>query len=115
MSGVSKYLLNNGARINFKSGFRGSVLSAASYNDHKEVVRVLLEKGAEVNAFGGEYGNALSTASYKGHKEVVHLLLEAGADANACGRAVTKRWCDCCEKKTPISMLNTEFPTAFCH
>lgn len=51
VSGVLKFFLNNGAGINIKCGFRGSVLSAASYNDHKEMVRVLLEKGAEVNAF----------------------------------------------------------------
>ncbi|RYP75133.1 hypothetical protein DL771_002594 [Monosporascus sp. 5C6A] len=72
-------------RGNWKDGYYGNALQAASANGHEKVVKLLLSKGADVNAQGGTYGNALQEASANGHEKVVKLLLNRGAGADAQG------------------------------
>lgn len=43
-------LLEGSADVNAEVGEYGYALSAASYNDHVELVRVLLENGAKIDA-----------------------------------------------------------------
>ncbi|KAK2603444.1 hypothetical protein QQS21_004395 [Conoideocrella luteorostrata] len=56
-------LIHNGADVNTQGGYYGSVLQAASYRGHQEIVQLLLDEGADVNAQGGYYGSALQAAS----------------------------------------------------
>lgn len=80
---IVQQLLDAGADVNAKWGYR-TALYAASEEGHEKVVRLLLDHGADVNA-RDRYGGALHIASGKGHEEVVRLLLDHGADVNAPG------------------------------
>ena len=62
-----KLLPKKGADVNAQGRCYGSALEAASFGDHKAVVKLLLEKGADVNAEGGHYGTALQAASDGGY------------------------------------------------
>ena len=87
MKTVERFLENGDSRS--VTGRRGrdygTILQAASFGGHKEVVQMLLEKGAEVNVQGGFYGNALQAASAGGHETIVQILLKEGADVNVQG------------------------------
>jgi hypothetical protein len=83
VSGMVRYLVDLGADVNARGGFRGNALQAASYKGHESVVQLLLSGGADVNAEGGSFGNALVAASWAGKEAVVQLLLEWRADVNA--------------------------------
>ncbi|KAL6720812.1 hypothetical protein ACLMJK_002737 [Lecanora helva] len=63
----------------------GSILEAASFGGHDDLVQLALKEGVEVNTQGGEFGDALEMASVKGHKTVVQMLLDKGANVNRQG------------------------------
>ncbi|KAJ7628731.1 ankyrin repeat-containing domain protein [Roridomyces roridus] len=79
-----EFLLDKGARINFKSrlGAGGTPLIAAVSEGRVDVVDLLLEKGADVNLRTEAFGTALEVASQNGLLEVVRLLIQKGADPN---------------------------------
>jgi hypothetical protein len=80
-------LLEKGADVNVKSGYRSTALTLASWDGDTEIVRMLLEKGADVNAKDNNGSTALIKASLNGHTKVVSMLLEKGADVNAKNNA----------------------------
>ncbi len=61
---------------------KDDALICASYNGHKEIVKMLLDKSANVNQLD-KYGNtALIHAAIEGNKEIVQMLLDKSADIN---------------------------------
>jgi ankyrin repeat protein len=81
-----KLLLDNGANVNEKGGYRTYALIIALARGHEEIAQLLIERGANVSVFDDEYCyNALMEASFHGPTRVVELLLEHGANVNARG------------------------------
>lgn len=77
-------LLENGADINYVSGFRTNALGFASESGNLSMVQLLVSKGADVNTEGSvRFGSALQAASHGGHEQIVKTLLEQGANVNA--------------------------------
>ena len=74
------------------SGRAGTVLHAASYAGHLEIVRSLLKCGVDVNARGTMGLSALQQASIGGYFDVAKCLLNQGADANS----------QCVDRLTPL-------------
>ncbi|MGA7492067.1 MAG: ankyrin repeat domain-containing protein [Syntrophobacteraceae bacterium] len=74
-----KRFIANGTDVNAKDKNGNVALTTASFNGHKEIVRVLLAKGADVNAKMNNGKTALMAASAFGHKEIKKLLIKAGA------------------------------------
>lgn len=77
-----KTLLENGARINDRDGYRRTALHYAAEKD-ENCVMILLENGANINAPDGNGDTALHWASFKNKIECVRLLLENGANPDA--------------------------------
>lgn len=74
-----RIMLARGADPNASADEEGTpVIYDATYNGHKEVVRILIEHGANVNAKGPE-GTALYVAEQGGHPEIAKMLQRAGA------------------------------------
>ncbi|KAF3010908.1 hypothetical protein E8E13_009917 [Curvularia kusanoi] len=82
---TAQMLIDMHANIDAQGGYYGNALQAASYGDHKRVVKMLLEKNVNVNAQGGQYGSALYAASYMGREQTVKMLLNQDAKVNAQG------------------------------
>ncbi len=59
-----------------------TVLHAAAYAGHNEIVRYLLENGAGINTASNANSIALHGAAYHGHPETVKLLIESGSEVN---------------------------------
>jgi ankyrin repeat protein len=80
---VIRYLLAQGADVNY-GGFReGSMLMLAAYSGRMELVSLLLEAGADVILIlpgGGQ--TALHMAAVTGQTEAARLLPQAHADVN---------------------------------
>lgn len=77
-----KAMVSTGANVNVNFPHY-TPLSAASFNDHKEVVDYLIAQGAIVNStnfFGGT--TPLYWAIRGDNKEIIKLLLDKGADIN---------------------------------
>ncbi|KAE8421609.1 ankyrin repeat-containing domain protein [Aspergillus pseudocaelatus] len=72
-----------GADVNAMGGDFGTLLQAASYNGHRQIVEILLKNGADVdNRLGDrrEFSNTLQAASFRGHQQIVEVLSKHGAD-----------------------------------
>lgn len=76
---IVRYLIENGADINYiKSDGPSSLLFAAMFR-HEDVVRLLVENGAEVNSGNGQDAPIFKAIEY-GTKEIAEYLVEKGAD-----------------------------------
>lgn len=83
---VVRYLIDNGANINFRSGpWWAPAISYAASNGHLEIVRMLHDAGAFFDD-ADALKNPLLRAAGSGHLDVVKFLLEKGANAKACYR-----------------------------
>jgi ankyrin repeat protein len=76
---VAKFLIENVKDINYNSDM-GTALMAATYKNHKELVKLLLEKKANPNATDANGTTALSLAVQFKNSSLVQLLLEYKAD-----------------------------------
>ncbi len=77
---IARYLLEQGANVNYLGRGLGCPLDAAATYGHFKMVQFLLEQGATVNIGGGEYCTPLAAAATFGHLDIVRMLLERGAD-----------------------------------
>ncbi|KAJ3967390.1 ankyrin repeat-containing domain protein, partial [Lentinula raphanica] len=72
-------------KTSHKGDALGSVIQAAAYGGHKDIVELLLDNGADIEAQGGFHGTAIEAAAAKGHKDIVELLLLHNANVNTQG------------------------------
>jgi ankyrin repeat protein len=104
---IATMLLDAGADINARNrhkvfGPGNSPLSAATYQQRLDVVRLLIERGADVNQGDNAGFTPLHLAAANGYLEIARRLLDAGADANArTGETGGARW----GEKTPMELL----------
>ena len=104
---IASMLLDAGADINAcnRHKFAGpgnSPLSAAVYQDRRDVVRLLIERGADVNQGDRAGFTPLHLAAATGYLEIARILLVAGADPSArTGTTGGARW----GNKTPMELL----------
>ena len=107
---IASMILDAGADINARNrhkfaGPGNSPLSAAVYQDRRDVVRLLIERGADVNEGDNAGFTPLHLAVALGRIEAVRILLESGADANArTNMTGGKQW----GNKTPLDLLAVE-------
>ena len=78
-----KFLLNNGADVNFRSGNGASALCSASQSGNMEIFNYLLSFNADPNIASKSGLSPLLQASAAGNLEMVNNLLARGADAGA--------------------------------
>ncbi len=84
--GMTKHLLERGARVDLVAGYYGNALQAAALRGHDSIVELLLEEyGAEPNSQGGFHGNALQAAAISGNPRSVTLLMDKYALVSAPG------------------------------
>ncbi len=81
-SQVVGFLIENGARVDFKGNTHKTPLVFASLNGHAATVELLIENGAYANATDDLGDTALHFACWKGYLEVVKILLKHNADLN---------------------------------
>lgn len=84
---IAGMLLDAGADINARNrhkefGPGNSPLSAAVYQDRRDVVRLLIERGADLNQGDDANWRPLHLAVANGRLETARMLLEAGASTN---------------------------------
>ncbi|XP_003728845.2 ankyrin repeat and protein kinase domain-containing protein 1 [Strongylocentrotus purpuratus] len=88
-TGVVRWLLNRGARVDVTTSWGASGLHAAAERGHDSIIKLLLEQKAPINT-QTQYGDtALHLAAFRGHHRVILLLLAAGIDTtiiNSKGR-----------------------------
>lgn len=107
---IAGMLIDAGADINARNrhkvfGPGNSPLSAAVYQDRREVVRLLIGRGADVNQGDNAGWTPLHLAVANGRLETARLLLQAGADPSVqTGDAGGVHW----RKKTPLELLAVE-------
>jgi len=70
-------LLDLGADVNARDGYRGTALQQAAEKGNEPLVQLLLEKGANITE------GVLPKAAASGNESLVRLLLDLGADVNA--------------------------------
>jgi ankyrin repeat protein len=82
---VLKWLLDQGADINFHNAGEDSALGSAAWSGHTEIVKLLLDAGADTELGAGKdaYGTPLHRACWQGNLELVRLLLDRGALINS--------------------------------
>jgi len=80
--GVTRLLLDNGARVNDKDDQGNTSLIYASQFGHIEIIRMLLTSSARVNDVNEDGKNALYNASILGYDDIVELLISARSDVN---------------------------------
>jgi ankyrin repeat protein len=83
---IARLLIENGADVNTKDGFGGTVLMFACEQGYLDLAEFLLERGADIHqvndkVFRGR--TALIGAAWAGQVEAVKLLLAHNADVNA--------------------------------
>jgi uncharacterized protein len=107
---IAAMLLDAGADINARNrhkfaGPGNSPLSAAVYQDRRDVVRLLIERGADVNQGDNAGFTPLHLAVALGRVGAARILLKSGADANArTNMTGGKQWAN----KTPLDLLAVE-------
>lgn len=77
---IVKFLLENGAEIDFPNKYQKTPLNLATFGGHLEVIKILVERGADVTKLDIWVWSLLNTAAECGHLEVVNMLLDDGAD-----------------------------------
>jgi ankyrin repeat protein len=84
-SAIVRYLLANGADVNFAAPGNGfTALTGAIARGHAEVVRILIGAGADVNhRYEEQRLSPLIAAAADGDAEIVRMLMESGADVSA--------------------------------
>ncbi|KAK6329625.1 hypothetical protein TWF730_006173 [Orbilia blumenaviensis] len=81
---VVKLLLNKGADLEVKSGYKKTTaLWIAADKGHEEIVKLLLNKGADLEAKRNDGCTPLYAAAERGHEKIVKLLLSKNADLEA--------------------------------
>jgi uncharacterized protein len=107
---IAAMLLDAGADINARNrhkfaGPGNSPLSAAVYQDRRDVVRLLIDRGADVNQGDNAGFTPLHLAVALGRIEAARILLESGADPNVRTNTTGgKQWAN----KTPLDLLADE-------
>jgi ankyrin repeat protein len=77
-----EYLIERGARIDFTSRRRNTVLVQASTYRHKEIVELLIAEGANANR-PCRWTTPLCAAAGSDNTDIMAMLIDAGADVNA--------------------------------
>ncbi len=68
--------------IRFVTGFAPTPLTAATYNNNIEIVKILLANNVDVDAKDYIWDTALAVAIEYNHTEIAKLLIASGADVN---------------------------------
>lgn len=71
---ISKFLIENGADINKRDGFKMTCLMWAAANQNVALTKLLLEKGADKNAQDNQGMTALKAAEEVKNAEIIQLL-----------------------------------------
>jgi ankyrin repeat protein len=78
---VVKFLIDNGADVNFEEPSLNPLLLLATYykerDGEKEIEELLIAKGVNINSEG-----VFHKAASRGHNEIVEVLITKGADVN---------------------------------
>lgn len=74
---ITKWLVENGADVNYRYGKGHSPLLEAAANGNLEIAKILLAHGADLNARTDDGKSALNFAEERGHAEVAALLRNA--------------------------------------
>ena len=74
---ITKWLVENGADVNYRYAKGHSPLLEAAANGNLEITRILLAHGADPNARTDDNKSALNFAEERGHTEVAALLRSA--------------------------------------
>ena len=76
---IVKYLVDNGADVNYGSYYTDPVISAVRGGSY-DIVNYLIEHGADVNALSYGKSTPLYVAAELGKSEIIDLLIKNGAD-----------------------------------
>ena len=106
-SEIAAMLLDAGADINARNrhkvfGPGNSPLSAAVYQDRRDVVDLLIERGADLNQGDNAGWRPIHLAAANGRLKTARMLLEAGASTNVRTEEATGLRS---AKKTPLELL----------
>jgi len=105
---IAEMLLDAGADINTRNRHRefgpgNSPLSAAVYQDRRDVVGLLIERGADLNQGDNANWRPLHLAVANGRLQTARMLLEAGASTNVRTEDTPGlKWA----RKTPLDLLS---------
>ncbi|KAH0559391.1 hypothetical protein GP486_004095 [Trichoglossum hirsutum] len=80
---IVKLLMENGAEVEAKDGYRSPSLHMAAQEGHEAVVELLVKKGANVEVKDMFEYTSLHRAAQRGHEAVVELLVKKGANVEA--------------------------------
>ena len=80
---VVRYLVEQGADMEWNNGAGWTPLIVASWKGHLEVVRYLLEKGAKEDKANNDGMTSLHYVARDGYLDIAKLLMVYGADLNA--------------------------------
>ena len=77
-----KLFLEHGANIEQEGGKTGSLITAAIFAKHQDIVELLLEGDSPDSALVEHYGSVLHGAAAMGDEQRVRMLIENGYDVN---------------------------------